>query len=198
MNLWPVEHFFPPFFSRSVLIGGKFIFTKKSITRFAFQCNFNQSALIWKKTGGKSVQLVRGLFFRKYFLWNPYFKRTIFSHRRSEQFWKQNTNLTDLNNFDQFFCFHKGYSHIWFWTKTHNPTSAFCYISFEQGISWFFRLRYIFKQGWKIICKNKSRFVFGVYNSAWSGHPWAQWVVWIKFRKFGFVRFFDLTTPRPR
>ena len=47
MNLWPVEHFFPPFFSRS--------------------------ALIWKKTGEKSVQLVRGSFFRKYFLWNPYF-----------------------------------------------------------------------------------------------------------------------------
>ena len=75
MNLWPVEHFFPPFFSRSVLIGGKFIFTKKSITRFAFQCNFNQSALIWKKTGEKSVQLVRISLFRKYFLWNPYFRR---------------------------------------------------------------------------------------------------------------------------
>ena len=74
MNLWPVEHFFPPFFSRSVLIGGKFIFTKKSITRFAFQCNFNQSALIWKKTGEKSVQLVRGSFFQEYFLWNPYFR----------------------------------------------------------------------------------------------------------------------------
>ena len=47
MNRWPVEHFFPPFFTRSVLI--------------------------WKKTGEKSVQLVRGSFFRKYFLWNPYF-----------------------------------------------------------------------------------------------------------------------------
>ena len=47
MNLWPVEHFCPPIFSRSVLI--------------------------WKKLGDKSVQLVRGSFFRKYFLWNPYF-----------------------------------------------------------------------------------------------------------------------------
>ena len=75
MKLWQVEHFFPPFFSRSVLIGWKFIFTKKSITRFAFQCNFNQSALIWKKTGEKSVQLVRVSFFRKYFLWNPYFSK---------------------------------------------------------------------------------------------------------------------------
>ena len=62
------QHFFPPFFSRSVLIGGKFIFTKKSITRFAFQCNFNQSALIWKKTGEKSVQLVRVASFRSDFL----------------------------------------------------------------------------------------------------------------------------------
>ena len=53
MKLWRVEHFFLPFFSRSVLIGGKFIFTKKSITIFAFQCNFNQSALIRKKTGEK-------------------------------------------------------------------------------------------------------------------------------------------------
>ena len=42
MNLWPVEHFCPPFFSRSVLI--------------------------WKKTGDKSVQLVRGSFLSNYFL----------------------------------------------------------------------------------------------------------------------------------
>ena len=48
MNLWPVEHFCPPFFSRS--------------------------ALIWKKTGDKSVQLVRGSFLSKYFLQNPYFR----------------------------------------------------------------------------------------------------------------------------
>ena len=48
MNLWPVEHFFPPFFSRS--------------------------ALIWKKSGDKSVQLVRGSFLSKYFLQNPYIK----------------------------------------------------------------------------------------------------------------------------
>ena len=83
MQLWRVEHFFPPFFSRSVLIGGKFIFTKKSITRFAFQCNFNQSALIWKKTGEKSVQLVRVSFFRNYFLWNPYFSSgQAFEHTR--------------------------------------------------------------------------------------------------------------------
>ena len=47
MNLWPVEHFCPPFFSRS--------------------------ALIWKKTGDKSVQLVRGSFLSMYFLQNPYF-----------------------------------------------------------------------------------------------------------------------------
>ena len=49
MNLWPVEQFCPPFFSRS--------------------------ALIWKKPGDKSVQLVRGLFLSKYFLQNPYFKQ---------------------------------------------------------------------------------------------------------------------------
>ena len=47
MNLWPVEHFCPQFFSRSVLT--------------------------WKKTGDKSVQLVRGSFISKYFLQNPYF-----------------------------------------------------------------------------------------------------------------------------
>ena len=101
MKLWRVEHFFPPFFSRSVLIGGKFIFTKKSITRFAFQCNFNQWALIWKKTGGKSVQLVRGSFFWKYFLWNPYFNtlllvvsffatQTLLSHVRTSNLVKSN------------------------------------------------------------------------------------------------------------
>ena len=54
MNLWPVEHFFPPFF---------------------FQISA-KSVLIWKKTGEKSVQLVRGSFFRKYFLWNPYSSRS--------------------------------------------------------------------------------------------------------------------------
>ena len=47
MNLWPVEHFCAPFFSRSLLI--------------------------WKITGDKSVQLVRNSFLSKYFLQNPYF-----------------------------------------------------------------------------------------------------------------------------
>ena len=51
MNLWPVEHFFPPFF-------------------FPDQCCFSADL---EKTGEKSVQLARGSFFRKYFLWNPYF-----------------------------------------------------------------------------------------------------------------------------
>ena len=73
VKLWQVEHFFPPFFSRSVLIGGKFIFCKKIHYKICKCCNFNQSALIWKKTGEKSVQLVRVSLFRKYFLWNPYF-----------------------------------------------------------------------------------------------------------------------------
>ena len=73
VKLWRVEHFFPPFFSRSVLIGGKFIFYKKIHYKICKCCNFNQSALIWKKTGEKSVQLVRVSLFRKYFLWNPYF-----------------------------------------------------------------------------------------------------------------------------
>ena len=54
MNLWPVEHFFPPFFSRSALISTDL-----------------------EKNGGKSVQLVRGSFFQKYFLWNPYFNEWI-------------------------------------------------------------------------------------------------------------------------
>ena len=75
VKLWRVEHFFPPFFSRSVLIGGKFIFYKKIHYKICKCCNFNQSALIWKKTGEKSVQLVRVSLFRKYFLWNPYFRR---------------------------------------------------------------------------------------------------------------------------
>ena len=92
MQLWRVEHFFPPFFSRSMLIGGKFIFTKKSITRFAFQCNFNQSALIWKKTGEKSVQLVRVSLFRKYFLWNPYFSKV-----SSQQYVYRWTRLQNLS-----------------------------------------------------------------------------------------------------
>ena len=47
MQLWPVEHFRPHFFSRS--------------------------ALIWKKSEDKSVQLVRVAFFRSDFLQNPYF-----------------------------------------------------------------------------------------------------------------------------
>ena len=47
MHLLPVEHFFPPFFSISVLI--------------------------WKKTEEKIVQLVRGASFRGDFLQNPYF-----------------------------------------------------------------------------------------------------------------------------
>ena len=51
MNLWPVEHFFPRFFPDQ-----------------------HWSALIWKKTGDKSVQLVRGSFLSKYFLQNSYFK----------------------------------------------------------------------------------------------------------------------------
>ena len=62
MNLWPVEHFFPPFFSRL--------------------------ALIWKKTGEKSVQLVRGSFFRKYFLWNPYFINSNDTKNRSKNLQK--------------------------------------------------------------------------------------------------------------
>ena len=33
----------------------------------------SRSVLIWKKTGDKSVQLVRGSFLSKYFLQNPYF-----------------------------------------------------------------------------------------------------------------------------
>ena len=73
VKLWRVEHFFPPFFSRSMLIGGKFIFYKKIHYKICKCCNFNQSALTWKKTGEKSVQLVRVSLFRKYFLWNPYF-----------------------------------------------------------------------------------------------------------------------------
>ena len=75
VKLWRVEHFFPPFFSRSMLIGGKFIFYKKIHYKICKCCNFNQSALIWKKTGEKSVQLVRVSLFWKYFLWNPYFSR---------------------------------------------------------------------------------------------------------------------------
>ena len=39
---------------------------------------FSRSVLIWKKSGDKSVRLVRGSFFRKYFLWNPYFKGSFF------------------------------------------------------------------------------------------------------------------------
>ena len=38
---------------------------------------FSRSALIWKKTGDTSVQLVRGSFLLKYFLQNPYFSRYI-------------------------------------------------------------------------------------------------------------------------
>ena len=76
VKLWRVEHFFPPFFSRSMLIGGKFIFYKKIHYKICKCCNFNQSALTWKKTGEKSVQLVRVSLFRKYFLWNPYFSWT--------------------------------------------------------------------------------------------------------------------------
>ena len=75
VKLWRVEHFFPPFFSRSMLIGGKFIFYKKIHYKICKCCNFNQSALIWKKTGEKSVQLVRVSLFWKYFLWNPYFRK---------------------------------------------------------------------------------------------------------------------------
>ena len=52
MNLWPVEHFCPPVFSRE--------------------------ALIWKKMGDKSVQLVKGSFLSKYFLQNPYFNTFLF------------------------------------------------------------------------------------------------------------------------
>ena len=44
-----------------------------------------ESALIWKKTGEKSVQLVRGSFFRKYFLWNPYFNNVHVDKKR--EFW---------------------------------------------------------------------------------------------------------------
>ena len=55
MNLWPVEHFCPPFFSRS--------------------------ALIWKKTGNKSVQLVGGSFLLKYFLQNPYFSKYLVGNK---------------------------------------------------------------------------------------------------------------------
>ena len=47
MNLWPVEHLSPVF--------------------------FQISADLEKKTGDKSVQLVRGSFLLKYFLQNPYF-----------------------------------------------------------------------------------------------------------------------------
>ena len=48
-----------------------------------------ESALIWKKTGEKSVQLVRGSFFRKYFLWNPYFSSDISYKRHIKKYKRQ-------------------------------------------------------------------------------------------------------------
>ena len=77
MNLWPVEHFFPPFFFQISADWWKIYFYKKIHYKICKCCNFNQSALIWKKTGGKSVQLVRVSLFRKYFLWNPYFSSSL-------------------------------------------------------------------------------------------------------------------------
>ena len=47
--------------------GAFFVFSKLEFLH-------NISVLIWKKTGDKSVQLVRGSFLSKYFLQNPYFK----------------------------------------------------------------------------------------------------------------------------
>ena len=41
---------------------------------FFVKINFPPISTDLEKNGGKSVQLVRGSFFRKYFLWNPYFK----------------------------------------------------------------------------------------------------------------------------
>ena len=73
MQLWRVEHFFPPFFSRSVLIGGKFIFYKKIHYKICKCCNFNQSALIWKKNGGKKCSTRQSFTFSEVFLMKSIF-----------------------------------------------------------------------------------------------------------------------------
>ena len=62
MNLWPAEHIFPPFFSRSVLIGWNYIIYTNFVMDFFVKINFPPISTDLEKNGGKSVQLVRGSF----------------------------------------------------------------------------------------------------------------------------------------
>ena len=51
---------------------------------FIYNHNFSRSALIWKKTGDKSSQLVRGSFLSKYFLQNAYFKSETYPYPKGK------------------------------------------------------------------------------------------------------------------
>ena len=82
INIWPFEHFFPPVF-------------------FPDQC--------WSgKNGGKSVQLVRGSFFRKYFLWNPYFSWL----PSSSKYVKTNRKTLYLHTYSSYYTYYLEFSNI--------------------------------------------------------------------------------------
>ena len=53
MNLWPVEHFFPPFFSRSVLIGWNYSIYTNFVMYFFVKINFPPISTDLEKNGGK-------------------------------------------------------------------------------------------------------------------------------------------------
>ena len=96
MNLWPVEHFFPPFFSRSVLIGGKFFFTKKSITRFVNAVISTNQHWPGKKRG------------KKVFNWSEvhFLRSTSYEIHILVRLVTSFTNIFVTSRFDEFFlCF---------------------------------------------------------------------------------------------
>ena len=57
VKLWRVEHFFPPFFSRSMLIGGKFIFYNSSEFHFFGSISYEIHILVCTMTAEFSKYL---------------------------------------------------------------------------------------------------------------------------------------------
>ena len=93
------------------------------------------SVLIWKKTGEKSVQLVRSSFFRKYFLWNPYFSLRVCSCIIGTKFNIQIRAGQHLKGFDQPSLSGACRGNMPPWLKTKQNTVHLKLIEFTN--SWF-------------------------------------------------------------